>query len=184
MYLKSSFPRLSHAIRLIATEIRQLRSTGPNFLIIHRFRMPGTGCLPGEEIFAVYLVQHGRHYHLPLSASLRLLFDYLARHPRAPQSARQIELGILSDDFYAQHGDNSGQRGKVPRRISRTAVREYIRRLHQALELAFEDAGLGIDPARVLIVEGTVGNEVGYQLRASCTWTHVDLTSAEAQPLV
>jgi hypothetical protein len=136
--------------------------------------MPGTECLPGEEIFAVYLVHRGRFYHLPFSASLRLLFDYLARHPRAPQSARQIELGVLSDDFYAQHGDNSGQRGKVPRRISRTAVREYIRRLHQALELAFEEAGLGIDPARVLVVEGTVGNEVGYQLRASCKWIHVE----------
>jgi len=54
--------------------------------------MPGSDCLPGEEIVAVSLMYRGREYHLQLSLALRMLFDFLARHSRLPQSARQIEL--------------------------------------------------------------------------------------------
>jgi hypothetical protein len=32
-------------------------------------------------------------------------------------------------------------------------------------------------------VQDTVGNEVGYKLKASCSWTHIDLTSRDYQTL-
>jgi hypothetical protein len=33
-------------------------------------------------------------------------------------------------------------------------------------------------------VQDTVGNEVGYRLKATCSWTHIDLTSHDRQPLL
>jgi hypothetical protein len=55
--------------------------------------------------------------------------------------------------------------------------------LHQALEMVFQEAGLGIDPRSVLIVRDTVGNEVGYRLRATCSGTYIDLTARDRQPV-
>jgi hypothetical protein len=145
--------------------------------------MPGTSCAPEEEILAILLVYRGREYHLRLSLALRILFDYLARHSRLPQSARQIELGIRADDFYKRYAANATGRTVLTRRIPRSAVKVYIKRLHLAFSLAFQNAGMRIDPADVLISRKTVGNEVGYQLKASCDWTHIDLTSSNCQPL-
>ena len=69
------------------------------------------------------------------------------------------------------------------RRIPRTAIRQYIRRLHKALALAFQDANLGIDPRDVLTVEESVGNQVLYQWKAVVEVIHFDLARADAQPL-
>jgi hypothetical protein len=145
--------------------------------------MPGTVCLAGEEIFAALLASRGREYFLRLSLSQRIIFDFLARHSRFAQSARQIEFGIRADDFYQRHGENAGGRAELIRSIPRSGIKVQIGRLHDALSLVFQEAGLGIDPAKVLIVQETMGNEVGYQLKASCSWTHIDLNSRNAQPL-
>jgi hypothetical protein len=111
------------------------------------------------------------------------LFDYLAHHSRLPQSARQIELGIRADEFYKRHAVNATGRTVLARRIPRSAVKVYVKRLHQALSLAFKEAGMRIDPGTVLISRRTVGNEAGYQLKATCDWVHIDLTSRSSQPL-
>jgi hypothetical protein len=146
--------------------------------------MPGvTGCLPGEEVFAVFLVYRGAEYQLKLPLALRLLFDYLARHSHVAQSARQIEFGIRADDFYKHHAKNANGRAALTRRIPRSAVREYIKRLHYSFVLAFQEAGVSIDPRKVLIVQETVGNESGYQLKATCSWAHINLNSRESRPL-
>ncbi len=42
---------------------------------------------------------------------------------------------------------------------------------------------MGVDPCDVLISKTTVGNEVGYQLKGSCAWLHLDLTSQNSRPL-
>ena len=183
MFSRDEFGPVIAAINLLLAEIRALRSKGPRFKIVHRFRMPGSDCMPGEEILAVSLIHRGREYHLRLSLALRILFDYLARHSRLPQSASQIELGVRADDFYRQHAANGTGRRAVTRNISRSYVRVYADRLHQALHLAFREANLRIDPRNVLIERKTVGNEVGYQMRAGFDWVHVDLTTHESQPL-
>jgi hypothetical protein len=171
-------------IDFLMAERKELSTRGPSFRIVHRFRMPGADCLPGEEILAVSLMHRGREYHLRLSLALRILFDYLARHSRVPQSASQIELGIRADDFYRQHAANGTGRKAVFRRIPRSAVRVYADRLQRALQLAFSEANLRIDPRDVLMELRTVGNEVGYQLKAHCEWVHLDLTTRESQPLL
>lgn len=167
---------------LLTTEMRHLRSVGPHFRIVHRFRMPESGCGAGEEIFACFLVNRGREYYLRLSLALLIAFDYLA-HSRLAQSARQIELGIRATDFYKRHAENATGGAALTRRITRSAVKEYIRRLHRALSIVFQEAGMTIDPSKVLIVQKTVGNEVRYALKATFSYTHIDLTSRDAQPL-
>lgn len=175
---------LMEEIEFVMAERKELSARGPSFRIVHRFRMPGADCLPGEEILAVSLVHRGREYHLRLPLALRILFDYLARHSRVPQSAGQIELGIRADDFYRRHAANGTGRRAVTRNIPRSYVRVYADRLQQALQLVFRDANLRIDPGHVLMELKTVGNEVGYQLKAHCDWVHLDLATRESLPLL
>jgi hypothetical protein len=183
MSANDDFETVLEGVDLLIAERKELKAAGPHFFIVHRFRMPGTRCAPGEEILAVVLVYRGREFPLRLSLALRILFDFLAHHSRLPQSARQVELGIRADDFYKRHAANATGRAVLTRHIPRSAVRVYIRRLLRAFALAFQDAGMRIAPGDVLISQKTVGNEVGYQLKASCDWLHVDLTSRNSQPL-
>jgi hypothetical protein len=184
MLAKNSWTPVLKTMDLLIAEISHLRSAGPHFRIVYRFRMPGSsGRLAGQEVYAVFLVYRSREYQLRLSLAQRLLFDYLANHRRLAQSARQIELGMRADDFYKFHAKNANGRITLTRRIPRSSIKEHVRRLHKALGMVFQEAGFGIDPRSVLIVQDTVGNEVGYKLKATCSWTHIDLTSRDHQPL-
>jgi hypothetical protein len=165
---------LLHYCDLLFAETAELRSSGPHFQIHHRFRKPGTDCAPGEEVFAVCLVHRGREYSLRLSLALRILFDYLARHSRFPQSATQIEAGIHADRFYTQHAASVMGRSKFTRSIPRSYVRVYIERLRSALESAFREAGLLMDSQAVLVSQQIVMNETGYRLKATVVWVHID----------
>ena len=170
---------------LLIAEIRHLRAVGAHFRIVYRFRMPGSrGRLAGQEVYSIFLVYRGREYQLRLSLAQRLLFDYLANHRGLAQSARQIELGIRADDFYMLHATNASGRAALTRQIPRSSIREHVKRLHRALGLVFQEAGVAIDPRNVLMVMATAGNEVGYKLKATCTRTYIDLTSPDFQPLL
>jgi len=129
------------------------------------------------------MIFRGREYHLRLSLALRILFDYLARHSRFPQSASQIELGIRADDFYREHAANAPSRAAFTRGIARSAVKVYMKRLREAMSWAFHEAGLRVDPGVVLIQQETVGNEVGYQLKATCDVVHADLALRDNEPV-
>ena len=182
MSTKDDLTPVLEKVRLLIAEMKYLRAAGPHFRVVHRFRMPGSDCMPGEEIAAVFVLHRGHEYCLRLPLAQRILFDFLARHSRLPQSARQIELAIRADDFYKRHAANATGRA-VTRGIPRSYVKVYVRRLHRAFSLAFRDTGMHIDPRNVLVSQKTVGNEVGYQLKASCDWVHIDLTSCNCQPL-
>ena len=182
MYTKDSLTPVLEKVGLLITERRYLHSAGPHFRIVHRFRMPGSDCLPGEEIIAVFLVYRGREYQLRLSLAQLLIFDFLARHSRIAQSARQIELGIRAHDFYRLHGKNASGRVALTRRIPRSSIKVHVRRLHHALGLVFQEAGLCIDADDVLTAQ-TAGNGIAFRLRATCSWAHIDLTSPNCQPL-
>lgn len=183
MLAKDSWTILK-AVDLLIAEISRLRSAGPHFRIVYRFRMPGSiGRLPGLEVYAVFLVDRGREYQLRLTLAQRIVFDYLANHCRVAQSASQVELGIRADDFYKFHAKNANGRTVLARKIPRSSIKVHISRLHQALGIAFREAGMLIDPRSVLIIQDTVGNEVGYRLRATCSQTYIDLTARDRQPL-
>ena len=106
---------------VLVAELRELDEDGPHFRILHRFRAPGTDCVPGEAIAGVWLVHRGRDYHLKLS--LQFLFDYLARHSRLPLSAAQIEAGIRADRFYRDPATAVTRVKQMTRRVSRSAVK-------------------------------------------------------------
>jgi len=175
---------MSDALRVIAyqaemvlLELAELFQTGPVLRIVHRFWIPGTECLAGEEIWGIVLLVHGgREIPLPLSLALRQLVNYLAETRHIPQSAAQIAAGMCRSAFYAKHGMNSGIASG--RRVTRSAVKEYVKRLRRALSLASREAGINLDPLRVLVSRQTVTNEVQYQLRATIQWVHISDSSS------
>jgi len=180
MFVNDKLAPVAEAIDLVLTEAREIRTIGPHFRIIHRFRAPRTECWPGEEVIAIFLVYRGHEYQLSLSPAPLLIADYLLRHSRFAQTASQIASGIRSDGFYAEHGRNAG-RQRI-KRIPRSAVREYIRRLHQALAMAASKAGLSIDPENILVVEQSVSNHAIYRWRGVVEIAHLDSAAATLQP--
>jgi hypothetical protein len=183
MPAKNNLSPVLKKVDLMIAEINHLRSAGPHFRIVHRFRMPGSDCLPGEEIFACLFLNRGCEYQLRISLAQRIIFDYCAKHSRLAQSARQIELGIRADDFYKLHANNANGQAVLTRKIPRSSIKVHVKRLHRALGLVFREAGVNIDPRHVLIVQDTAGNEVGFRLRGTFDWTHIDLNARDCQPL-
>lgn len=169
----NEFPIL-RTLELMKAERSKLSSRGPRFLILHRFWQPWTTCMPGEVIADVQLIYHGKRFSVPLSTRLLLVFDYLARHQRMPQSASQIAAGMRLDPFCLKHGTNATASRSLSKRVSRTAVKQQIVRLRAALASAFAEAGLSLDPERVLVSEETSVNEVRYFLKAAVEWEHVE----------
>jgi len=170
--MKDSFDPVIDKVDLMLAELCGMRSLGPHFKIVHRFREPGCLCAPGEEVFMIALVHHAREFPLRLSLAQRILFDYLA-HSRFSHSAGQIEIGIRASTFYQKHGANV-TRPDMNRTISRSGIKTYVRRIRQALAMAFHESGIHADPSKVLVAEPTVSNQVGYALRATCDWIHLD----------
>jgi hypothetical protein len=153
-------------------ELRELRQRGPLIRIVHRFRKPETECQAGEEVWGVYLIVRGHETLIRLSLALRLLLEYLARTRHVPQSATQIVAGLHKSQFCRQHSLNSGI--IASRRFSRSGIKEYIKRVRKALDIAFCEGRLHLDSKDVLVSKCTVGNEKHYQLRARTEWVHID----------
>jgi hypothetical protein len=166
MYAK--FESIVEEIDVLVAERKELSAIGPHFKIAHRYGQ-GTDCQPGEEISWVLLMHRSHEYLLPLSASLLSMFDYLSQH-RLPQNAEQIVRG-MRHAFYTQHGNNvnAGQ----ARTISRSSVKVYIERIRRALQVAFNEAQMKLDPYAVLMSEPTETNEIRYRLKAHVERVHI-----------
>lgn len=162
---------ITYKVHATLLELADLQQNGPILKVVHRFWDVGTECLAGEEVWGVFLMHRGKEFQLPLSLALRLLLNYLGETRHIPQSATQIAAGIRQSDFYSKHGANSGIVSR--RRIVRSAVKEYIKRLRLAFGLAFAQAGLNLDPKCVVISHQTMSTEVQYQLRATIQLVHV-----------
>jgi hypothetical protein len=156
---------------VLLAELARLSQTGPDLRIFHRFQELGTYCQAGEEIWVISVIHRGRQTILPLSLALRQIVNYLAETRHIPQSATQIAAGMRRSAFYVKHGMNSGILSK--RKISRSAVKEYVKRIRKAFGISFREVALALDPKRVLVSKTTVGNEIHYQLRARIEWVHL-----------
>ncbi len=167
------FAPVIEEVEFLIAETKEYESAGPHFKVLHRFQREGTDCLPGEEVALVSLVHRSREFPIRLSLALRVLFDYLARHRHLPQSSAQIQAGTRNDAFCVRHGANAEACAKQAPRISRRGVKEYIKRLRFALRAVFLEAGLKLNPYRVLSSEATESNQVVYRLRASIDWVHI-----------
>lgn len=171
--MRSELQVVSEIVALLLLERKTLRSGQIHFVVVHRFREPGTDCAPGEEVFAVLLAHRTRQYPLRMSGSQRLLFDYLSRS-RIAQTASQIFAGMSTDPFYRKHGSNATTRAGLTTKVSLSCMREYVRRLRMAIGKSSRDARLLLDPYQILVSEKTSSNCVGYRLRAHVEWIHVD----------
>ena len=171
--MNAKFVRLTEEVEFLAAERRHLAAVGPHFRIVHRFSDPGTDCAPGEEVAWALLTQRFQDYQVRLSLSVLLLFDYLARNSRLPQSATQIVAGMKADTFYVRHGANVKTGAKQSRRFNRSAVKEYIKRIRRALQTTFLESGLNVDPFEVLVSEPTDSNQTLYRLKATVEWVHL-----------
>lgn len=171
MLSRSKFLPVIRGIELLLAEKRNLAALGPHFKIIHRFWVPGTICLPGEEILTALWVFRGREIPLRLSLSSLILFDLLARC-RLPQSAAQIENALRSNKFYSRHAAN-GKAGSQTRMIKRRTVKVFIQRIRRELERNFRKYGVRIDPRAVLVSEMSDTNVAVYHLQASVEWAHL-----------
>jgi hypothetical protein len=150
---------------------RQDPAALPSFVIVHRFWEEGSVCLPGEEIFGVWFEPDGPQLRLTLT--LLLVFDDFVKHHWVAQSAAQIEASMRNDPFYVRHAANSRTSTKLTRRISRSGIKTYVARIREAMQLAFDEAGVDLNAAEVLVSEPTVGNEVRYRLRAKVRVVHL-----------
>jgi len=142
----------------------------PTLIIVHSYscvRSP-KGCIPGEEVRSAWLTWDGGSHQLPLSTPHLLLLDYIARHSRIPQNARQIEEGLNEDHmrFYLQHASNAPSRTAVPPRTTRTAVPKQIERIREQLGLFFKTEKIQLDPKGLLRSLPTSSREVRYSVDA------------------
>lgn len=158
-------------LSLIETQKSRHDAAGlPSFVVIHRFQKDGI-CLPGEEILGVWLEPDGPQ--LRLTMTLLLVFDHFGKHHWVAQSAAQVEASMRNDPFYVRHGANSRASTKLTRRISRSGIKTYVARIREAMQLAFDEAGVDLKAADVLVSERTVGNERRYRLHAKVRRVHL-----------
>ncbi|HET9285304.1 MAG TPA: hypothetical protein VFR24_25405 [Candidatus Angelobacter sp.] len=163
----------AHAIELLQAYRKELATRGPQFLISHRLWQAGTICTHGEMVAKIEIIHNAKAFLVALSTRLMLLFDYLARWRHTPQSLSQIAAGLTADEFARNHGAYVNAQEFLGKALSRTAVKQQLFRLRDALEVAFQKAGLAIDPDRVLVAEETEGNEARYRLKISVDYQHI-----------
>jgi hypothetical protein len=173
--MNDEFAAVLQKVDLLLAESSKMKSRGPVFRIVYRFREAEATCLPSEEIAAVSLVVRTHELPLPLSPTQFVLFDYLARHRHIAQTVDQILAGIRTDRFFTKLGANVGSRKSQAIRISRGSVKQQIRRIRLAIVKVSRQAKIPLDPDRILISEKTVENSVRYRLRAEIVWEHLDL---------
>ena len=171
MFRNDNFAPVIEAVDVLRAELRQIASGRLHFRIVHRFRPPGADCVPGEEVLAILFVHRGHEYQLRLSPAMLLVADYLLRHSRYAQTASQIATGIHEGSFYCEYGYTG--RGQRTWRIPRSAIKEYIKRLHRALAWAFSEARIRVDPNDVLVTEESTSNHVLYRWRAVVEVVHI-----------
>lgn len=143
-------------------ERRHLNANGPHFRIA--YRTTGHLATPKMQIVAVYLVHNGREFQVGLGTALLRVFDYMARHNKLAQTAKQMEAGTREDRLIATRGT------ALAASIRHRYVRVYIERIRTALSLVFDRAGLGVAAKTVLASEGTATNETAYRLHATVEW--------------
>jgi hypothetical protein len=172
--MNDEFVDVAENVELLLFELRTLRAGRSRFCITHRFKVPGVDCAPGEEVAAVNLMCRGKEFPLRLGEALILLFDYLARHSHLAQTASQIVAGMRVDPFYQRHATNAVPHAPQSRKISRSSMKVYIERLRAALGRTFREAQIPLDPYAVLVSEETSSNQVGYRIKATFEWLHIE----------
>ena len=149
------------------------RADRPSLHIIHdHAEFPGQ-CWPGEECLAILLIFLRRRYRIPWGPTHLILGDFLCRHRWIALNAWQIAAKMRDDPFVQQHGMNApGYHGR-PARTGRTAVRQQIKRMREALDELIQSKNLPLDARAIIRSEVTSTGVVGYRIAVdNVTWEH------------
>lgn len=138
--MNNSLSWLTQEIDFILAERNLTEVAGPHFRIYHQ----------GPDITSICLVHTVREFRLPLAPGSALLFGDFTYH-RLPRCA-----GLI-----AQHMNNT---------LSRSSIKVYVNRIRRSLGFVFKEAGLHLDPCKVLASEMTDTNVVAYRLRGTFEW--------------
>ncbi len=175
MCRSDGYQPLLEEVDFVLAEQRLLSSEGPHFIVKHGYHVPGTFCVPGETVEEVCLWENFSEYPLLLAPTPILLFDCLRRFRRL--TAATVEEIMLNHAFYTDYGLHcSGPKRhiSIPRRLT---TKVYISRIHEAMARAFREAGLRLDPKRVLLSESIGSNMVTYRLKGQIEVVHLDSTA-------
>jgi hypothetical protein len=170
--MMQNYEAVAREIDVLMAEKAALNSSGPRFVIGHRYARDLI-CAPGEEIAFVALEYRARRFVLKMAESERMIFEALARS-RFPQTATQLERYIRTTPFFVKHARNA-DRFAALRGISRTSLKVHALRIRVALGDAFNAAGLNLSPNRVLMTEHA-GGQVGYCLHGTVAWEHTGVS--------
>jgi CheY-like chemotaxis protein len=134
--------------------IGQLRQQGPTFILTHALSggaktsvvKSGTFCPEGEAVVKIQLSLPTRNVDLKLSATEKLIFDYLARMTqRFPLSLAEVTQGLSQNGFYNLWFADSGP--------SKENVKKVINSIRNKLSKTFTSVSLGLSVKNVLASE-------------------------------
>lgn len=165
--IKSSDPEVYlHTIQTMLLDLEQLRGNGPLFEIVHS-NSPDAGqiCYPGEEVDSISLVDRATRFPVKIAKAPRHVFDYVARYISRPQTAEQIAYG-LSEGSAFYHEMYAGEE------VSARSIITNINRIRDELGNTFSEAGLRLDPYKVLASEKNVDGDEVYSLKARISVEH------------
>lgn len=140
--------------------------------IIHDYTENQDECMPGEEVIAIVLVYRGKRYWVPLGPTHMILFDFLCRNRFCAHDAIWIASHMQLDPLVIYHGTNAPGHVGRPARTNRTAVRQQIKRIREALALLFEEEGLDLDAWDIVRSEESSTRVVRYRINADVSWVH------------
>jgi len=174
LQMQNEHTAILRLVDLLLQERAELAAQGPHLTITHRFWVPGTLCMDGEEAFSVSALSYLGEMTLPLSTQLRVMTDYLARHQHVPLTVPQIAAGINSHPWFQRYGANVPGKSYRRRRISRAAAKQQVMRLRRALVAGLHKAGIALPSHAVIATVATDTNELGYFLKAVIKWRHIE----------
>jgi hypothetical protein len=142
------------------------------FEIIHDYTENPGECRPGEEPVASIMTCHLGSYWIPWSPTHLLTFDFLCRHRRIPLDAWSIAAKMQLDPFVLQNAANAP--GNIPRpaRMSRTGVRQQIKRMRDVLANLISEESLDLDAWDIIRSIESSTRTVRYFIDAELSWRH------------
>ena len=166
------FKRINEEISYCMAERRQLTAEGAHLIVTHGYRR-GWACLPGETIEQVCLGIRWSEIPIHLSPAGLVIVDCLVRYRRTPMSAARLALALTSP-FYTGQGRNAPPGYWTVVVPSRASIKVHIQRIREQMSRAFVDAGLIVNPHKILVSNATDSNIILYQLRATAEVRHLD----------
>ena len=147
-----------------ARRIHQSRSL-PRFIAVYINQHSNTRSLHGAVIERACFIVATREVPISLGLKGLAIIDVLVRYKPGILSAAQIERILRNDPICARLG--------VQRLMNRRVIKIYVHRLRMQLAHALDEAGITIEPKRLLVSETTeLGNVKAYRLAMPCKVVH------------